>query len=71
MELHAAGPAKLFDTAGIDESGALGDKKRRKVLSVLKVRLEVARGHLYLRFAMQGRNSALSPQGVLLDGKKG
>ena len=38
MELHEVGPAKLFDTAGIDETGLLGEKKRRKVLSVIKVR---------------------------------
>lgn len=36
MELHDIGPVKLFDTAGIDEAGALGDKKRRKTLSALK-----------------------------------
>ncbi|GAB4823876.1 hypothetical protein N2152v2_010922 [Parachlorella kessleri] len=36
MELHEVGPAKLFDTAGIDETGLLGEKKRRKVLSVIK-----------------------------------
>ena len=36
MELHAAGPVKIFDTAGIDEEGSLGEKKRRKVLSTLK-----------------------------------
>jgi biotin synthase-like enzyme len=36
MELHAAGPVKLFDTAGIDEEGVLGEKKRRKVLSTIK-----------------------------------
>jgi [FeFe] hydrogenase H-cluster radical SAM maturase HydE len=36
MELHAAGPVKLFDTAGIDEKGILGEKKRWKVLSTLK-----------------------------------
>lgn len=36
MELHAAGPVKLYDTAGIDEEGPLGEKKRRKVLSTLK-----------------------------------
>ncbi|KAL4444885.1 hypothetical protein ABPG77_003935 [Micractinium sp. CCAP 211/92] len=36
MELHDVGPAKLFDTAGIDERGLLGEKKRRKVLGVLK-----------------------------------
>lgn len=38
MELHDVGPAKLFDTAGIDEAGELGEKKRRKTLSTLKVR---------------------------------
>lgn len=38
MELHEVGPAKLFDTAGVDEAGVLGEKKRRKVLSVIKVR---------------------------------
>ena len=37
MELHDVGPAKLFDTAGIDELGELGEKKRRKTLSTLKV----------------------------------
>lgn len=36
MELHDLGPAKLFDTAGIDEAGELGAKKRRKTLSTLK-----------------------------------
>mmetsp|Transcript_30721 Transcript_30721/g.91052 ORF Transcript_30721/g.91052 Transcript_30721/m.91052 type:complete len:721 (-) Transcript_30721:2123-4285(-) len=36
MELHDFGPAKLFDTAGIDEEGALGNKKRAKTLSTLK-----------------------------------
>ncbi|KAL4448101.1 hypothetical protein ABPG75_005320 [Micractinium tetrahymenae] len=36
MELHDVGPTKLFDTAGIDERGLLGEKKRRKVLGVLK-----------------------------------
>lgn len=36
MELHEVGPAKLFDTAGIDEAGELGEKKRRKTLSALK-----------------------------------
>lgn len=35
MELHAIGPAKLFDTAGIDEAGELGAKKRRKTLAAL------------------------------------
>jgi GTPase SAR1 family protein len=36
MELHAAGPVKLFDTAGIDEEGVLGEKKKKKVLSTIK-----------------------------------
>ncbi|CEM24053.1 unnamed protein product [Vitrella brassicaformis CCMP3155] len=36
MELHDIGPTKLFDTAGIDERGELGEKKRRKTISVLK-----------------------------------
>ncbi|KAG1678881.1 hypothetical protein FOA52_003549 [Chlamydomonas sp. UWO 241] len=36
MELHDVGPAKLFDTAGIDEAGVLGDKKRAKTLSTIK-----------------------------------
>ncbi|KAG2449994.1 hypothetical protein HYH02_000098 [Chlamydomonas schloesseri] len=36
LELHALGPAKLLDTAGLDEAGVLGDKKRRKALNTLK-----------------------------------
>lgn len=36
MELHDIGPAKLFDTAGIDESGELGEKKRKKTLGTMK-----------------------------------
>ncbi|CAG9463417.1 unnamed protein product [Pedinophyceae sp. YPF-701] len=36
MELHDVGPTKLFDTAGIDEAGMLGDKKRAKTMSSLK-----------------------------------
>jgi len=36
MELHSVGPAKLFDTAGVDEGGELGEKKRRKALSALR-----------------------------------
>lgn len=36
MELHELGPVKLFDTAGIDEEGELGEKKRRKSLAALK-----------------------------------
>ncbi|GIL60596.1 hypothetical protein Vafri_15132 [Volvox africanus] len=36
LELHDLGPAKLLDTAGLDEEGVLGDKKRRKALNCLK-----------------------------------
>ena len=36
MELHGLGPLKLMDTAGFDESGELGDKKREKVTTALK-----------------------------------
>jgi len=36
MELHDIGPCKLFDTAGVDEAGELGAKKRKKALSTLK-----------------------------------
>lgn len=36
MELHDLGPVKLFDTAGIDEAGRLGEKKRQKSLGALK-----------------------------------
>ena len=36
QEIHGLGPAKLFDTAGLDEVNLLGDKKRKKVLSTLK-----------------------------------
>jgi hypothetical protein len=32
MELHDLGPCKLFDTAGLDEPGELGAKKRAKVM---------------------------------------
>jgi hypothetical protein len=38
MELHDIGPAKLFDTAGIDELGELGKKKLRKTVEALKAR---------------------------------
>lgn len=37
MELHDVGPVKFFDTAGIDEGGDLGEKKRRKAYACLKV----------------------------------
>ena len=36
QEIHGLGPVKLFDTAGLDEGSALGEKKRKKVLSTLK-----------------------------------
>lgn len=35
-EIHGLGPIKLFDTAGMDESGELGDKKRKKAENDLK-----------------------------------
>jgi len=35
-EIHGIGPVRLFDTAGIDETGELGDKKRKKVLADMK-----------------------------------
>lgn len=36
MQIHGLGPVKLLDTAGIDESGALGEKKRRKSFLALE-----------------------------------
>jgi [FeFe] hydrogenase H-cluster maturation GTPase HydF len=36
QEIHGLGPVKLFDTAGLDESSELGQKKRAKVLADLK-----------------------------------
>ncbi len=36
QEIHGMGPTKLFDTAGLDESSGLGQKKRAKVFSDLK-----------------------------------
>lgn len=36
QEIHGMGPVKLFDTAGFDEAGDLGLKKRAKVLADLK-----------------------------------
>ena len=36
MEIHGIGPVRIFDTAGIDEHGGLGDKKRKKVMNDLK-----------------------------------
>lgn len=35
MEIHDIGPVKLFDTAGIDEGGELGEKKRRKTFQAI------------------------------------
>ena len=35
-ELHAAGPVKLMDTAGVDEAGGLGQKKRQRALGALQ-----------------------------------
>ncbi|MGE5293681.1 MAG: Era-like GTP-binding protein, partial [Solirubrobacterales bacterium] len=36
QEIHGMGPVKLFDTAGFDEAGELGLKKRAKVMADLK-----------------------------------
>lgn len=36
MELHDVGPVKIFDTAGVDERGELGEKKRTKAMNCLK-----------------------------------
>jgi [FeFe] hydrogenase H-cluster maturation GTPase HydF len=36
QEVHGMGPVKLFDTAGFDEMGDLGAKKRAKVMADLK-----------------------------------
>ncbi len=36
QEIHGLGPVKFYDTAGIDETSALGEKKKRKVINVLK-----------------------------------
>jgi len=36
FELHGIGPVRIFDTAGIDESGELGEKKKKKVMNDLK-----------------------------------
>ncbi|GKT35305.1 GTPase mss1/trme, putative [Aduncisulcus paluster] len=36
MQLHKFGPSKLFDTAGLDEIGILGEKKKKVTLDTLK-----------------------------------
>jgi [FeFe] hydrogenase H-cluster maturation GTPase HydF len=36
QEIHGMGPAKLFDTAGVNELNELGSKKRKKVIDNLK-----------------------------------
>ncbi len=36
QEIHGMGPVKLFDTAGLDESSLLGEKKKAKVFADLK-----------------------------------
>jgi [FeFe] hydrogenase H-cluster maturation GTPase HydF len=36
MELHALGPCRILDTAGLDEGAALGAKKRAKTLTALE-----------------------------------
>jgi [FeFe] hydrogenase H-cluster maturation GTPase HydF len=36
MEIHGLGPAKMFDTAGANEYGRLGEKKKEKVIETLK-----------------------------------
>lgn len=36
MEIHGLGPVKILDTAGIDESGELGKKKRKKTFEAVE-----------------------------------
>lgn len=36
MEIHEMGPIKIFDTAGFDEKGELGEKKKQKSLMAIK-----------------------------------
>ncbi|MBA4377695.1 MAG: hypothetical protein C0395_03425 [Gemmatimonas sp.] len=36
MEIHALGPCKVLDTAGLDEGAGLGAKKRQKTLAALE-----------------------------------
>lgn len=35
MEIHGLGACKIFDTAGLDETGELGAKKRKKTLKII------------------------------------
>lgn len=67
MELHDVGPVKLFDTAGIDEEGELGAKKRSKAMSVLKecdvalLVINPLRGHRCVGHVAQERAFACVP----------
>lgn len=36
MEIHALGPVRILDTAGLDEESGLGEKKRMKTLAALE-----------------------------------
>lgn len=36
MEIHGIGACKIFDTAGLDEQGLLGEKKHLKTVNLLK-----------------------------------
>ena len=36
MEIHALGPCRILDTAGLDEDSGLGEKKRMKTLAALE-----------------------------------
>ena len=36
MEIHSIGPARILDTAGIDEGGDLGSKKRATAWAALE-----------------------------------
>lgn len=36
MEIHGMGPVRIYDTAGLDEHGELGDKKRIKAMKDLR-----------------------------------
>jgi [FeFe] hydrogenase H-cluster maturation GTPase HydF len=35
MEIHSLGPVKIFDTAGVDELGELGEKKKKKTMQAI------------------------------------